>query len=455
MNRVFISWFSFLVKSGLFLIIAPLLAAHYNDDQLLFWYFCATIYGFIFTLDIGFSPTISRYIAYGLTHAPSNGSSIKIPNLETSEVLGAARKIYNYLTFLIIITCSVIGFAFHQKISFSGGNSQALWIFFTLASAAQVKTIQSTSILNGYDKVSLQQSSSFITSTYQLLAVFIAISFQLSFEYVFLLFHTGTIFQSLFQQYLCRTILKEKNPSPPSLFCYREILQSSWKSGVGMLMSIGVFQLSGLYYAAYFDKKTAASYMFTLQIARALGSISQVPLYAYLPTLAKYYAASEHQKILTFFSKKLRLTSALYIAGAISFLLIGQPLLTFLGANKISPSNAVITLIFTALFVERLGSAYMQLYTLSNHIIWHWVNGITGTIIIALTFISTPYLQETAFPAAYLAGNLLIISWIPMMKAKSHFNIRDRQGETWLVMGILAIIVFAIIKQSVQSQNAI
>ena len=55
-----------------------------------------------------------------------------------------------------------------------------------------------------------------------------------------------------------------------------------------------------------------------------------------------------------------------------------------------------------AFFAERFGAMHLQLYSLTNHIVWHIANGVTGLLMIAIAWLIYPRLGAYAFPLAML-----------------------------------------------------
>jgi O-antigen/teichoic acid export membrane protein len=439
MMRVMISWLSFLTRSGLFLFIAPLLTASYNEHEILLWYLCATFNTIIFTLDIGFSPTISRYISYALSK-PDAGHQSNLPKISLQEALGASNVIYSVLSIFVFSLIAIAGYFYKTDILEASEHGISLWMVFSIASAIQAYSIRGGAILNGHDKVEEQQLISLFVSIYQISTTIAAYLCSLSFDILFALFYVAPLLQNVLQRLVISKRLKLPNKiASVNKLAYREIFSSSWKSGVGMLASVGLFQVSGLYYVAYYNPTIASSYMFTLQLTRALGTLSQIPLYVYLPRLAKNYASGKLDELNRSFEKKLTISSTLYVVASVFVLLTGQLIFELLGATKIYPSHTLLLIMLTGVYIERFGAALTQFYTVTNDIIWHWVNGSTCALIVVLTLILAPSLVEMAFPFAFTIGNLLIFSWVPLHKSKKHFKITHFKFEIILLAGIAII----------------
>ncbi|WP_152989132.1 hypothetical protein [Pseudomonas citronellolis] len=434
MKRLVISWLSLLTRSSLFILTAPLLAKNYDADEVLFWYFCATLYGLVFILDLGFSPNLSRYFSY--TQSQSKTRHLNTPDV--SDLLKVSGTIYRSLAFLVGLFLVIIGFAFRSKI-FPQPHAEHLylWIFFILSSTFQILGIRSSTTLNGHDKVSLVQSIYFSTAIVQIVCAGIISSLSLNFSILFLAFHGGTVLQSILlnraEKKITHSISRTKKVDKK---IFKEIFETSWKSGVGMLCSIGVFQASGLYYSACFDARTATSFMLTLQLTRALGTVSQVPIYAFLPKLSREYAEGKLQEVSQFFQSRLTITLALYMLGSVFLVFIAPNALHWLNQPDFIPTSTSFYLMLIGILVERFGAAYTQLYTLSNNVIWHKVNGATCVLIVILAVPFHFLFKSNGFPLAFVFGNLMIFSWVPLRYAKRHFEGMHFRNESFFIICI-------------------
>ena len=54
---------------------------------------------------------------------------------------------------------------------------------------------------------------------------------------------------------------------------------------------------------------------------------------------------------------------------------------------------------------------HIQLYSTTNHIIWHIANGVSGIIYIIVAFVLYPYIGVFAFPVGMIAGYIGFYAW--------------------------------------------
>ena len=86
-------------------------------------------------------------------------------------------------------------------------------------------------------------------------------------------------------------------------------------------------------------------------------------------------------------------------------------LLTFIRSNVEFLGMLMWSLLGFGMFFERFGAMHIQLYSITNHIIWHIANGITSIIMLVLSIVLYPLIGVYAFPVAFIAGYLSFYAW--------------------------------------------
>jgi O-antigen/teichoic acid export membrane protein len=123
-----ISWnyFNYVINFGLSFAILPLLYRLLNANEIGFWFVLVAIGGLTEILDMGFSTIISRNVSYVVsggtkiqteTYNRVNVSDIVDYRLLTN-LISASRKIYQYLSLLVLLFLSTIGTFYVYSVSF-------------------------------------------------------------------------------------------------------------------------------------------------------------------------------------------------------------------------------------------------------------------------------------------------------------------------------------------------
>jgi len=77
-----------------------------------------------------------------------------------------------------------------------------------------------------------------------------------------------------------------------------------------------------------------------------------------------------------------------------------------------------------AFFFERYGSMHIQLYSLTNNIIWHKANGVAGFIYILTSYILFPLINIYSFPMGMFIGYIFFYCWYTAYHSYKTFNLK-------------------------------
>ena len=114
------TWGSFATRSLSLIIVLPLVLNRLSTAEIALWYLFSTVIGLQLLADVGFSPTFSRVIAYGIGGLTTfeikdlrnfkKSSALAEANWETIEkICSTMRAIYLRLTVISIFLLSTIG----------------------------------------------------------------------------------------------------------------------------------------------------------------------------------------------------------------------------------------------------------------------------------------------------------------------------------------------------------
>jgi uncharacterized membrane protein YdcZ (DUF606 family) len=225
---------------------------------------------------------------------------------------------------------------------------------------------------------------------------------------------------------------------------------STWRSGVGIFLSYGLVQASGIFYAQVGSTAGVASYLLALRLITAVSQFSQAPFYSKIPQLARLFAEDKQGELLEIAKRGMFLSHWSYLLGFLGLGLLGGPILNCIGSNAEFPSSHLWILMGLGFFAERYGAMHIQLYSSTNHIIWHIANGVTGTIYLVFSLLLFPHLGVYAFPIAMLLGYLGFYSWYAALHSYRYFQLRFMPFESRVSLPqICVILLYAIVSMCV------
>jgi len=98
-------------------------------------------------------------------------------------------------------------------------------------------------------------------------------------------------------------------------------------------------------------------------------------------------------------------------------------------------------LLALAFWLERVGAMHIQLYSLTNHVLWHIANGVTGTAVCVVTVMLVPTLGLMAFPLAMALAYLGFYCPFALFHSRRAFVPKLWRFERGVSAGPLALLL--------------
>ena len=456
---------SFLANALKLIVVLPLVLTRFNIEDITVWYIFATIISLQHLVDIGFSPTFSRVIAYAMVGASANNisdyrkitpkTSNRMPNWKAIEdICAAMRKVYVILTLILIAFLLIVGTASLIRPISENPNPSGAWI------AWGIILLTSTVVLRG------NSYRAFLTGTNHIAVlrrweIYSAIGAALS-SIAVLTAGGGLISLVCCQQiWVIINILRNRYLSnrvedgrfklfrtiKTNKHIIRVVWPNAWRSSLGIIMSYGVVHASGLIYAQLEATSRVATYLIGLRLIQALSSFSQAPFYSKLPILASLRADGAVSDQIAIAKRGMALSYWTFALGFVFLGIFGAPSLKIIGSHADFPDSALWALLGLAMFSERYGAMHIQLYSTTNHIIWHIANGITGAIYLLSSIILYPSVGVYAFPIGMIFGYTFFYCWYSASHSYSAFGLKFWQFEKSTFIAPLLVVSLFVASQ--------
>ncbi len=187
----------------------------------------------------------------------------------------------------------------------------------------------------------------------------------------------------------------------------REAWGPSWRSGLGVLMSQGLFLASPLVFAQIAPAASVASYMVAARLMSAVSQFSQAPFYSKIPHMASLYGQRRGKELLEISKSAMTKSLMVFVVGAVLAGLAYPILLKSWGSQTSFVQYWVWGVLLLATLLERVGAMQLQFHSLSNVIRWHIANGGGAMIFLLFVFTLGRQFGVEAIPMALLGANLL------------------------------------------------
>ena len=130
----------------------------------------------------------------------------------------------------------------------------------------------------------------------------------------------------------------------------------------------------------------------------------------------------------------MRLAYWTYLSGFLIVAALAAPLLHIIRSNVPFVDPRLWALLGLGFFVERYGAMHIQLYSTTNHIIWHVANGVTGTIYLLISSVLLPMAGVYAFPIGVLVSYTAFYSWYSATRVYRLFDTTFAHFERGVVL---------------------
>lgn len=416
------TWGSLLVRLSAVLVVMPVVLVRFSPADVALWQLFSAVFVLALMLDFGLSPTLARMIAYA-----SGGASLAdmasmrrmtpdtapaTPNHDAAvAVLSTLRWLYPRAALGLTLLLALLGTWGMAKPVSQASDVASAWVAWVLVLASTGVSLWGgayAAALQGFDRIAAMRRWEALTGLCQIACSVAALALGGNLLWLVAVYQGWAVLAAVRNRLLLRGLHPELFIQAPARDpeVLRVLWPGAWRSGLGVLMSQGIIQASGIIYSQLAPAAEVAAYLLALRLMQMLSQFSQAPFYGKLPQLARMHAAGRHQDELVLAQRGMRLAHFVLALGAVTIALAAQPLMHAIGSRTAFVPPGVWALIALAFFAERYGAMHMQLYSLTNHIVWHVANGVTGALMIGLAIAGYPRLGAYAFPAAMLAAYL-------------------------------------------------
>lgn len=225
---------------------------------------------------------------------------------------------------------------------------------------------------------------------------------------------------------------------------FHHVWPPTWRAGLGVLLSTGARQGAGVLLAQYASPSETGAYLLALNGLSVLMMLSSTPLQSALHRMSTLFAKDEtaaHVEV-AMRARNQSLWIAALLAGVVAMMI---PAIELLPVHRAFVSLRVWGELALALFVQRYAAAHLQHYTITNRVIWHWLDGATGVVNIALCALLVPRLHAEGAALANLLSLLPVYAWVPTVLAVRQFAMAWPRVDRGVLMPLGAgVILFAL-----------
>lgn len=402
-KRTLLGWSSIGLRTASLVILIPFAMQTLSKPDFIFWQLMQTFVLLGIALDFGLTPTFSRYIAY------ANGLSSELKDTKINGLYATFNKILRWRVIPLLALLALAGFVIMQESISQAPHYVWVFVLFVFITGIQIFVNTRVGVLVGLDKIELSRVYEIIFSLIQI-SLMIATLFLTESLLMMTLVQGGCLcigFVVLSGLIRYQGIKNAPGELQQDKEQETEILQATYKSGAGIIVSQLILQGPILVIAPLIPAQLLASYLITARILQVICNLSNVFIYQSLPTINRLEEASNHEKQAQMIQGNLVKTQCAFYGFAI-LAFFTMPLVSAYLPKDYVLNQDVFWLFVIMYALERLVAIFNQLEAVKKFINWFsvYLVGLCMTALACLAFYALGKLdvytliQSTAF--AYL-----------------------------------------------------
>lgn len=446
------TWLNLISKSSSLILLIPLIYNYLSSYEIVNWFLILTVLSFISIFDFGLLPNTTRIFSRVIGENRKTNSQVERA-YKTGNVISTTKKTYKHLTVLVFFVGIIIGYSylysrFDQMLS---THRIILILMVFLSGCLAIYNNFYLSLLNGKLMVSLTQRTLAMINILVVIASAITLMITKSFFFTTLVFISNHILSFFILQNLSKKMLKKELETVKRVkhkrFSFKsEVISSSWKSGVGVFFSLGLINVYSFIVVELFSDQTSAMYMFYVQIVRTISSFSQAPFYSHIPNFNQLYGEGKIKKFTEQIHQKFNLSLLTYFVLVSLASLILPYFVKILNIQQAFLANNFWFWLVISFYTERIYGGLIQTLSISKMIVWHWSNGSTALISLAIVFLFTETKTINLFPISLTLSYLLFGIPVIYMLLKSKMKIYlHKPILIHLVLVLMIILIYDLV----------
>jgi hypothetical protein len=429
-SPTFTTWASLSTQSISLIVVLPLILTRLSQEEIALYYLFAIVIGLQNLFTVGFQPTFTRLIGYAIagrdinsmadlrvevaSAAGSSNATVAVNVESLSAVCSTMRVINSWLAVAALIVLAVGGsFLMVRPIGLTVDTlaGWSAWAIIALAFCLRIWTSGYKAYLMGANFVALANRWQALFNLSSIFSLFLALSLYPNLLLLVAVNQLWSIFHILWSWQLCRYVTDGKfahwSASGLNADALRMAWPRAWRSGLGFVGSKATQQSLGIVYAQYGGSAVVASYLLGMKLISVVEQFAMAPFYSKIPVLNRLRSAGNTVQLNALAQRGMAMGHWVYVLAFAGLAVLGEAIMELIGANAPFPRPALWYVLGLAFFLQRFGGNHIQLYSTTNHIIWHWANGIQGLVIVGTAAVLGPLYGDLGFAAAILLGNLI------------------------------------------------
>ena len=345
------SYISLLLVQGINVILLPVILRYLNSAELGVWYTFTSLYGLAMLIDFGFQTIITRNISYLWSGAQSIKSTgfevLGDKNVEVNipyfiKVISAVRFIYTSMGTIIFTLFITVGTWYMISINNGEISMKTMlisWFFYMLSIVLNISFSYWNSVLKGIGAIKTYNQILIITKSTQLVLSIILLIFGLGLIGVSIAYFASVIVNRILQSIAYYNYSNETKQTKRKLkikfdkIILKNLLPNTLRTGSLSISNYLIINFPIILSSYFLSLKVSGQFGFINQIVTLIIMLSNSYYNTYLAKLNYLRVKNKYDELIQLFKKALVTSSIFNIVAFILFVLLGNPILSIIGAN--------------------------------------------------------------------------------------------------------------------------
>jgi hypothetical protein len=435
------TWGSFLSRSSAIFLVLPLALRQFSPQEMTLWNVLMFITGFQMIIDMGFTPTFTRLVAFARSGAVSLSQvgaahpPLGQPNWGlVASIYRVMKTVYLRLGVAYLVVLAIFGTYYVYPAATAQdrpAEAWGAWASILAVSFFSLRGNQTKAMIEGLGHVALLRRWEILTSLCGVLTTFLVFYFEGSILPLILASQLWVLI-NIWRNYRILASLPEvagvaSAQGPPDPGIFRQVWATAWRTGVGTLLTAGTYLLVNLQTTSYLSAQArheeAAMFTTALRIMASILDFSVAPFYSKLPRLASLYSKGEMGIFMGIARQGMLRSYWAFVVPVMLAGMLGTAALTVLGSQVAFPDLKFWLLLGIASLLQRFGAAHLQLYSLSNNIVWHKAGAGLSVLFLLVWAVALPKIGTYAYPLAGVVAVLMFYGWYCACKSYRFFGL--------------------------------
>lgn len=404
-SPVVTTWASLALKLSSHAIILPMALNKLGVAELNLWLLFYSFAAIGMLLDFGFSATFIRFVAYSQDSKTSVGCEANAPSAHNFEsynlatIIGAMVFVYRRLALICGLSLAVFGsFAIAKPIG-EVPDAAVAWSAWAVTIVGTTLTLNNSmygAFLQGSKNIALYRRWESVTGLFAILAALICLSLSSSLLYLVVALQVAPVVGMVVYRWLANRFEFNRLYEEGKVTSRHEpvivyIWSAAWRSGLGVAATIGAVNGGNVLLAQFLPASILAPYLLAQRIIAATVAFASPQFHTAIPRFVRLFKQGDAAGLIGDAGRRFIRTNWSLAIALVTIAFIGSFLLQVIGSEVNFISIDIWMILTVGAILERSGAMHIQLYSLTNKILWHIANGVTGLIILMFLYPALVY----------------------------------------------------------------